>query len=549
MLTRRLDVRLTLATLAALLLLVRPVQVQEPWVPPIGIPAPSFGIDEQAPDPPDPWRAAVPGFYYVDASDRQATDAGNPYGYPGSPRATIPTRLPAGAVVELNGIYDHEHSSPHGIVAEGTRERPVFIRAADPARPPAIVRFWEVGGSYVILDHLKFRDRDGVTTGSLVFQAPAAYAALRHSEVSGNLASGGLGIESWDGRSVSHDVVIYHNRIHDNGDVHANFDQDRHGIHVGARANHVWVVDNEMWRNSGDGIQINAGSRALEATTHHIYVGRNVSHHNKQNGFWTKQAVDVIFSQNVAYSHRPGNSSMGVGLGFQYAPSFVWFLFNRVYDSDYGIQAASDSDLGTGTDSFYIGNVIFDIHDSDGDFNPGTSWHNCAISLAGGVNRYVVNNTIYDVDSGICSAGASGQVGIYDNLVFKVRPDGQHVFLELAALASASRGAGNVFGPNYRAMTGGVQRDVEQPVHGPRGSNVVVRDPGMILDAAHLFDLTASSPAVDAGIDDPAGVYATYLKRYGLDIRRDVHGRRRPLCAGYDAGASEWDPGAMARAR
>ena len=47
--------------------------------------------------------------------------------------------------------------------------------------------------------------------------------------------------------------------------------------------NYLWVVDNQMYRNSGDGIQINAPATARRQRTHHIYVGRNVSHHNKQS--------------------------------------------------------------------------------------------------------------------------------------------------------------------------------------------------------------------------------------------------------------------------
>ena len=33
------------------------------WKPPIGIPAPAFGIDEAAPPAPSPWTASAPGFY------------------------------------------------------------------------------------------------------------------------------------------------------------------------------------------------------------------------------------------------------------------------------------------------------------------------------------------------------------------------------------------------------------------------------------------------------------------------------------------------------
>jgi len=251
--------------------------------------------------------------------------------------------------------------------------------------------------------------------------------------------------------------------------------------------------------------------------------------------------VDVIFSQNTSYGNRPSNSSMGVGLGFQYAPQYVWFLFNHVYDSDFGIGTGSDSDLGSGTESFFIGNLIHDIHDSTRSFKPGTGWQNCGISLPGGINRYVVHNTIVNADSGICSPSPEGRLELHDNLVFGVRKDGQHVFLEFGRLAVNTKASGNVFGPMYRAMTAGTQQSHEgskAPVRGPAGAVVLL--PGFVQAPPSPYDLTADSAAIDVGTTDSAGVYARFMTRYGLDIRRDFLGRPRPAGAGWDAGAFEF---------
>ena len=206
------------------------------WAPPIGIPAPSFGIVETARPAPNPWTAQTPGYYYVDATEPTATDTSNSYGTPGRPRQTIPTALPAGAVVELHGVYDASHSSPRTIVASGTSGSPVFIRGASASARPLIRNAWELKGTYVILENLEFGALDANQTGELAILAPINYAALRHSDLHGNLNGGGMGVASWNG-SLAQNVVVYDVSIHDNGDINATFDQDVHGIAVSYRAN------------------------------------------------------------------------------------------------------------------------------------------------------------------------------------------------------------------------------------------------------------------------------------------------------------------------
>jgi hypothetical protein len=426
------------------------------WAPPEGIPPPSFGIRESAPAPPEPWTNPAAGFFYVDATAQRATDDGNPYGTPSRPRMTIPRELPAGSVVELHGTYDQSHTSPNTLLAAGTAKAPVFIRGVSAAQRPRVRRAWELKGTYVILENLDFTRLDEKETGSLVMLAPTRWAAVRGNDLSGNKTGGGLAVVSWSPPDAVENVVIVGNRVHDNGDVKASFDQDVHGITVGSHVSHLWVIDNELARNSGDGIQINAGNIANQPTTHHIYVARNVAHHNKQTGFWTKQAVDVVFLQNLCYDHRVGNSSMGACMGMQYGPERVWFIFNHIHRSDYGIAFASDSDMGSGKDSFIIGNVIHDIHTS-GEFNANTAWSSAGLMLAGGINRYIVNNTIYDVDGGINSP-APGNNYIVNNSVTSLAPGrGFHLFLELPSAVERTLVHHNLFDKAARIRWGSDQ--------------------------------------------------------------------------------------------
>jgi len=501
------------------------------WQPPIGIPAPSFGITQTAPAAPNPWTTPVPGFYYVEQK-LGATNINNPYGTPAKPRITIPNPIPAGSVVELHGFYDVSQTSPNTILALGTAASPVFIRGASGARP-IIRRAWEVTGTYFILENLEFAPMaDQSTTGSLVVLAPTSYMAIRQSELHGTLDDGGMGVENWNGGvSRVDNVVIWNNFVHDNGDVTATFDQDVHGIHVGSHASYVWVVDNEMARNSGDGIQINA-SEPFKSTTHHIYVGRNVSHHNKQGGFWVKQAVDVIFSQNVAYSHRPGNSSLGHCLGGQYAPDYVWWIFNRAYDCEFGIALFSDWENGQTTHQFFVGNVIWNIHNTQPGGNPNDDWSPAAITVSGGFERHFVNNTFNDVDSGINIASPVGSVEIKNNIITNLsQANGNHVNIGFGSVASAVDH--DLFFPTPRVSYDSTKFFLTAAQMAAMKS--IAADPQFKNPAAADFHIRASSPA--AGSGEYSNVYTTFQNRYGVSLLFDADGTRRPQTTTMDMGA------------
>jgi hypothetical protein len=502
------------------------------WQPPVGIPAPTFGITQTARPSPSPWIVPTVGFYYVDSTSASSTDSSNAYGTPARPRRTIPINLPAGAVVEVRGVYSYTHTSPRGIVSAGTAGAPVFIRGVAATGRPHATGCWEVSGSYFVIENLEFSD-----CGAIVFLSRTHHAALRHSEIDGTVSGGGVGVQSWNGDLIN-DVVLWNNQIHDNGDVNAGFDQDVHGIAVGARVSNLWVVDNVIYRNSGDGIQINAGSAGLQATTHHIYVGRNDSYENKQSGFWVKQATHVIFSQNRAFRHRPSDSSLGACMGSQYATDHVWFIDNAMWDCDYGIQIASDAGLGTGTLSFVIGNVITRIHDSDGGFETGSAWQNCAISLPGGTNRYVMQNSIYDVDSGVCVPHQQGVLYLYDNLIQKVRANGHHVMFDSNVMAEKMDARSNLFAPNLRFGISGSHLFYSTPEAVVRGENTLVLDVGWTDPVGGNFRLKPSAPGRDMGLMMTTGIWAYFKSRYGVDMFRDLYGTARGTSP--DIGAAEY---------
>ncbi len=505
------------------------------WIPPIGIPSPEFGIFETVANK---YGNASFATHYVDNTHPRSTDDGNPNGSRSRPRQSIPTELDAGSVVLVaGGPYNYRLGGTIPIHANGTADKPVVIRSADPMSPARFSESVTMTGQYLIVENVVF------DAGNPLFVKEGPHhMAVRHCEVT-NCGGPAIQLASWDGKPI-HDIVIYGCKIHGNGDVNADFDQDYHGIGVGSGVSNLWVVDNEMYANSGDGIQINAGNFAAQSSTHHIYVGRNESYGNKQTGMWCKQATDVIFSQNHAHHHVPSNSSLGAGMGCQYDPERIWFLYNRIHDCDFGILQASGTGSTGGENSYIVGNMIYDIRDSDGDFNPNTSWSNAGILVVGGLHRSIVNNTIVHADGGIHAAATYGDYTVTNNIIADInRPDGKHIFFEHSEPASKSSIQNCVFSQGQdrlRLVWGGRSTSSARMIGGSRDpqTQCVEEDPHFVDEAKDKLQLKDDSPAIDQGA--MSAVYEAFEKRYGMSIMVDFDGVARPIGAAFDIGADEY---------
>ncbi len=509
------------------------------WTPPLGIPAPGFGIVEDAPATPNPWTTGVAGFYYVDATAAGATDTSNPNGYPAKPRKTIPLSLPAGAVVEVHGQYTQSHISPNVIMANGTQASPVFVRGL-PGAHPTFIHPVHIHGTYFVVENIDIVLADA---GEEAFKilSPTNNGVLRHSDLKGNSTGGGISVayNSTFGGTVSN-VVLWDNDVHDNGDVNSTFDQDSHAITVGSRVSYLFIVDNILRDSSGDGVQVNAGSKAEQAALHHVFLGRNDVHGTRQAGLFTKQATHVVFSQNRIHDIVDTSWSPSKCLGYQYAPEDVWFLYNEVWNATFGIYAGSDSGQGNGLNIYIVGNVIHGIHHI-APFSPDTGWGNAGIMLAGGTNRTIVNNTIYDVDAGIQSPSSTGNMYMTNNIISNVtEPLGHHIFVEDGGTADNSTMHHNLLDGSVR-IRWGTSTDYDlagfQAAFPTQGAGCFNADP-LFADPVNAdFHLQPASVAIDSGFSDP--VYGTYQTLYGIDLVEDLSGSPRPQGTAYDMGAYE----------
>jgi hypothetical protein len=495
------------------------------WSPPIGIPVPDFGITETVESV-----YGNAGYYthYVDAGSSAATDTNNPTGSPTRPRQTIPATLAAGSVVYVRG-GTYSASSMRVIRGNGSANQPVFIRGNPGSRPKITIEI-AFRGTYFIIENIDF---NGSAAQANVL-GPSHHVAIRHCEVRNGRGNGAglVATGSWDGNDPTtvKDVVFYANDVHDLGSLGSSSDEDHHGFVVGHHASRVWIVDNEIYRCSGSGLQVNSGylDSSGDRPAHHIYVGRNHVHEVRQSGLAVKKARDVIFSENEVHDVIDTSWSTAKGLAYQYGPYNLWFIYNHLHDMTWGINGPSN-DNGPGGHVYFVGNLI---HDCDVGM---TFWNN-------GQLAHIVANTLYDLGMGVRYENGTG-MRLTDNILANMS-GGPHIEISGGSGATAGNSSseydlfyqaggsiriswgGRTFNtiPLFRAASGTGDHDLEA-------------DPRFVNANAGDFHLRSDSPAVNAGtIPD---VYSTFRSRYGLDIQVDYDGTPRPLGSRHDIGAFE----------
>lgn len=519
---------------------------------PTGIPMPSFGLLETAPARPVDWTEEFPGFYYINPSHPDARDSVT-YGSESQPRLSIPDNIPPGSVVELHGVFTNAVRL-QGIV--GTQEEPIYLRGLEEVNPPIFhKKITVIDSAYVILENVKTAPESADTGNSVVgisIREGSHHIAIRDSELSGaenglgpnkeNLNRvGSLSIGSWgyDGVESAHHIVIANNHIHDMGNLNDTGDQDAHCMNVNGTVTQLWILNNELRRCSGDGVQIEAQASRGVDKIQYVYAGGNQVSHNKQTGLWIKHAKHVIFSENHVSHHAPSSSGGGVCIGYQYAGDHVWIINNTVHDCPIGIGAMSGSS-GLGTQVFYIGNVIYNIA-SETPENPHRAGG--IVLRMNAVVHNVVNNTIYNADRAIgAPIQSSASLNIFNNVFSKTFAGSQNtIYLESVTqnvqmdnnIISAEDGFDiNWSGSHYLSLAEFTQarsQCVECVDSHVEFVNADAANPDFHLSSGFDHGVTG----------DVNDVYAYFESLYGLSILKDLTGVERPSDNSIEIGALE----------
>ncbi len=516
------------------------VRVTRPpvWTPPIGIPAPSFGIEEVTP------------------TTATRTISG-----------TLPSTITVtpGDVVQIAAGTYGNGTGITTITGDCTAEQPCFVSGAGEGQT-VIQRNLDINGQYTIIEDFTLT---GVTCGGISIEGDAHHVAIRdatlehlqHNHLSGCTAL----VMQPDGGMTAHDLVVYDMTFDDIGMNAENWDlvdEDYHAVaptlfsrSATALLYNIWVLDSRCAVVSGNCVQVNAGNWANAGNyLHHVYIGRNVSHSNRQAGFWSKQATDVIISQNTNYDgqpHPPG----GVGdcVGHQYTPDYVWFIFNNCYDNLFGVRQSDSGSAGPNSSkhAYVIGNIFRDGI-GDGFLDHWSSPPGWGVSLWQGIlNQYVLDNTIVRNYGGIEAIFEANSIVAQGNLISeRIPPEAGHAagrdlgigFTATAGHATADynlvANANNSFN-FYWATTTYTTLAAFKAGKGQCLNCITTTSAGFVDLANNDFRLAAGSPAIDAGMKHAA--YDVFEARYGRSIAVDFNGTPRPSTAGdWDIGAFEY---------
>ena len=489
------------------------------WTAPTGIPTPSWpagGIDQERPALPNPWSSEQAGWYFV--SSTGCSDS-RTYGYPSMARCSIPSSPAAGSKIILDGTV----SGDQMISFSGTAGAPIWIMTYNTNLKASVSGVWELAGNFLILDSLTFNsgsncDGNLAMTGTSQVVRDSTFANTCTAKFGAGVAMGGT------------NVVFYNNIISQQGNWQLTTDVDRHGIKVYGGSD-IWIVDSALYHCQGDGVQVGDQNNAPNAINR-VYVGRNTVYENLQSCLWTKNATDVIFSQNTCYDITFSNGGVGQGMGGQYDAGFVWFLFNEIYNTKSGIHIAGASNGGGGP-WYAIGNVIYNVQsDTCNEYDYG------ALGYRNEGGFYAFHNTIYDVDSFLTLAPSVGSIVIKDN-IFASKKAGLCPAIDAGAEAPAMDY--NLYSTANQSVeyNGAIYDSISSFASATsQESNRQVANP-LFTGAPPDFSLQSGSPALGNANQSIETAYELFSTRYGRSIQYDFSGNVRPRDT-WDIGAYEY---------
>ncbi|SHO51486.1 NosD domain-containing protein [Desulfopila aestuarii] len=500
------------------------------YSPPTAIPSPGLWgttnpIDTPAPDPQNrcpswPSNSNV-DCYYIDASHSNSTDSSNPLGYPDKPRISIPEiAYNAGSYVSINNS-SYTGGSQIITTFNGTASSPVWVVGKN----MTAIREWIVKGSYVIFDNIDFSTNYGILQLRPHNGSNIHHFSLRNSNLEGSGTYGGNGSAiSIYGDSTNRvtDIIIYNNTIQSFGDNNYISENDFHGILPTAYSNNIWILNNNIFNNGGDSIQVGSATLNDVARPHHIFIANNTLHDDRENAIDIKRSQNVIVYNNTCYNYSSRDSSAGEGIVVHDSPDNVWVINNIVHNSTIGITSTGS------TNTFFIGNVVY---------STDTAFH-----IRGATTGGIFNNSLSLYKRGITVS--SNNISILNNILSN-REDVNEADLSFGDTLDASTSSVDytLFSSSYSPtiQVGSTQMSIGDFKASFGKCNILceeVANIGFLTSQSNDFRLSSTSIAIDKGfLISPLSLFS---QQYALDLNMDYMGNHRPSGSTLDIGAFEY---------
>lgn len=560
------------------------------YQPPIGIPDPGMWgtthpIDSTAPSTavlcPNWPSSESSGCYYIDNTHQLATDTGNTYGYPGKPRLTIPAKTyAAGSYIEVHG---GPYVTSTAMTMNGTAENPIWFRGTQDSMPEIRAKLSIPNSKYAIFEYLDFNNITGKAFS--ISGMMASNICVRNSKFHDMTYPGSstavIGSTPDQGGSI-HDLVFYNNLFHDIGNWQATTDEDFHAINPDLWGRtppttqfNVWSLSNTAYHLAGSLNQFNGDQRDAwravdEGRTetnlqnfHHMYSGKNLMYNSRQAMGAPKFTTDAIYSQNVAYDNYSISSDAGTGQGYQEGSRYVWLLFNKYYNLDFGVRQSNTNFPGVEAAdlrSYMIGNVIYNIYQTHDKPYVRNNVYKPAQAITfekGYYKRWIVDNTFFNIGGGVSIGGNTdvGDTRMSGNVIAGVNGIDDRSDLDFHISLLDATGATAIdygfFQPradNNKVMFiwAGLGTSIQESLSSFQSAsgkcvNCWEGDPQFVDSANYDLRPREGSPLIGKGVRNE--VYDIFEERYGRSIAYDFAGNPRPASGPWTLGAYEFVTG------
>jgi hypothetical protein len=215
-------------------------------------------------------------------------------------------------------------------------------------------------------------------------------------------------------------------------------------------------------------------------------------------------------------------------------PTNIVIINNEISDSELGIVSSGS------VSNYVIGNVIYNIHHSDTNYNPSSAFTGGAgIRMYACTYTHIYNNTIVDYDTGISLPGGIS-FRVFNNIISGRKETNAFELLVLGVneVEMDNNLFNGVIGSTRIGWGGsGTPRTLSQLIFSfNRGLNCIEADP---LFANPPLDLSIrlASACIDKGAD--LATYADFTQIYGQNIAFDFLQRPRKRGGFIDIGAYE----------